>query len=61
MNGHHLCSEVLNGKLDRAKWLIRQLLDSLPSNKDWLDPDTEHEMRVFSNSYRPTPQPETPE
>lgn len=30
---------------ERMKWLLRQVLDSLPKNRDWLDPAIEQEMR----------------
>lgn len=34
---------------DKLKWLIRQVLNSLPTKRDWLDPDIEREMRLLSD------------
>lgn len=31
--------------MQRAEWLLVQVLDLLPSNRDWLDPYLEREMR----------------
>ena len=48
MHGGHSCADYLTTKLVRAKWLVRQVLESLPKNRDWLNPDHEREMRSFS-------------
>ena len=32
-------------RIGRQRWLIRQIIDSLPANLDWLDPAIEREAR----------------
>jgi hypothetical protein len=47
-DGSHSCAEHLRKQLDHAHWLMRQVLNDLPANKDWLNPDYEKEMLEIS-------------
>lgn len=41
----------------RLAWLLRQMLDALPQQRDWLDPHIEREARALA--YEPvTPDPD---
>lgn len=43
-NPTHFC-QVPYAEVERAHWLIRQVLGGLPRHRDWLDPEVEREMR----------------
>ena len=34
-------------ELGRVKWLLGQIIQSLPMRRDWLDPDIEREARAI--------------
>lgn len=50
MSGDHSCVATLSATLNRAKWLIGQVYNDLPSRRDWLDPHLEQEMKEFSEN-----------
>lgn len=44
------CAKGLESRLRRAQWLIGQVVDDLPRNRDWLNPDYEREMREIGGA-----------
>jgi len=40
--------EAMQAENERAKWIMRQLLNDLPRQRDWLDPDIEREMKAMT-------------
>jgi len=42
--------------LERARWLLSQIIQSLPARRDWLDPDIEKEARAaITNAMKEKP------
>jgi hypothetical protein len=37
--------------LERTSWLARQVIDSLPQKRDWLDPALEAELKDLAEEY----------
>jgi len=40
--------EAMQAENERAKWIMRQLINDLPRHRDWLNPDIEREMKAMA-------------
>lgn len=55
-HGFHWSNQWLwyrEAQIKRLRWLLRQVLNDLPNNKDWLDPMLEKQMRLESIEETP--------
>lgn len=41
--------EIASASNGRLRWLLRQIMDALPANRDWLDPQLESEVVIAAD------------